>query len=421
MRSVSFFAKLVARAPVARSQALLKAARATGYGCVLVGVISYPSAASAYRTLADIEGGVDVTWAQPTVPFVLRAEPVGDLSVNAVQSAVIEGVRMWNSIECSSAAFDYRGLTLTDAARDDSVNTIQWIARGWDRFGGPQEAAVTDVAYTVTEDGGTLMEFDIYLNAQHFGWVSGLPTGDAKSIQTVVAHEAGHALGILHPCEGGALDVPACEGEHRDALMHPEYSEFVTALGEDDRAAVCHLYPGDETHRPDDDLTPNCEESVCRSGDVPLGDPCESHTDCYGGLCDEGGYCQAECRDSANCAYGACKSDRCVDMKPFGAECEYPSECLGRLCLQGDQGTSVCSRSCGAELECPFGWECAEIAGQDVCTPEQEILNSKGCGCWVGPGTSAPLSWSMPIWLALATWVGRRRCRAANESVRTES
>src|SRR5262249_17023075 len=143
----------------------------------------------------------------------------------------------------------------------DGINTIQWIFSGWTSRGlDPSAAGATDVQYEKGADGKwVIVEADIYLNAENHRWVaSGTPPTGLRDLASVLTHEMGHLLGLLHPCEpGGADGAPDCATDpaFAQATMYPIYDPAEVSLGDDDEAGACFLYPGNA-----------CEVAGCPAG-----------------------------------------------------------------------------------------------------------------------------------------------------------
>jgi Matrixin len=391
--------------------------------------------ARAYQTGADkaeLAGTAKVRWATNLVPYTLNDQvPVG-LTFEEVEEVAQRAFAVWSAPVCSGIVFSNASNTSDPARPGDGVNTIQWLFSGWQERGfDPAAPGITDVQYGKDEQGNwQIVEADTYLNAETQHWIKSGEQEGYVDLESVLVHESGHMLGLLHPCEpGGANGAPDCAAhpELTDDTMYPFYGAGEATLAPDDEAGVCFLYPGSDceitgcpsgnTCRPEGCLTPcgasfcavgeQCVEGACKganvcSGDacgrsgcqsdgdctanqqcktgscvgrLPSGDPCASDQDCAGGVCVEGAYCAAGCRSDVECAEGAtCTKissgkSACLSGKvPLGAPCDAANECIGGRCLARDGEAPLCTRSC-EEAACPAGWECAEVDGQNVCQP----------------------------------------------------
>jgi hypothetical protein len=281
--------------------------------------------------------------------------------------------------------------------------------------------------------------------------LSGTPADASRDFDSVITHESGHALGLLHPCEPGGSDgAPDCAHDllFANTTMYPIYNPVQASLAPDDVAGDCFLYPsgscevtgcpsgtecrsgacletcGATTCRPEERCTPfgckpkgdcagpDCDQVACTSdqpcppghrcllgicrGNSPNGDPCSSPRDCAGGMCN-GGSCSSP---GLSCSAGEASSACTESGKlPFGAACSSADDCLGGQCLAGADSHPVCSRVCGADSPCPGGWICDPVNQTPVCRP----LNFDGSGgCHVSVDRSAP-RWAARNFVLLAT------------------
>src|SRR6185503_12265255 len=100
--------------------------------------------------------------------------------------------------------FGYGGNTYVHASAADSENTIEWVSSGWATRGfDPQAAAVSDVQFAKSDAGGwQIVEADLYINGENFTWgLAGDNGHGTRDLYSVLTHEAGHLIGLLHPCE----------------------------------------------------------------------------------------------------------------------------------------------------------------------------------------------------------------------------
>lgn len=368
----------------------------------ILGTLLVPGAAHAYRTAGDLEQFADterVRWATPVIAFKIRESGAPGLLLEDVVETVRVAASRWEEAECTNLQFRYDGVTFEPATSGDRINTIEWITTGWTERGFPSGAAgTTDIVYELGTSGSwEIVEADVYVNATEFNWtLSDSGESGARDVSSVVTHELGHVLGLLHPCEGdGGNDAPSCGPDYQTFTMYPEYLAGQETLESDDKAGVCFLYEGEPCE--DDDCSeappvaqPECEDGaceapVCEGRCAADGDPCAANTDCDGGLCDNG-ICNRPCTSSDQCAYGfvcgvGTDERRCEgDTRPFGDACESPNDCMGNVCVDSELSGRLCSRACGNGFaECPNDWTCSTVAQRAVCVPPVD----EGCGCRV--------------------------------------
>jgi hypothetical protein len=261
------------------------------------------------------------------------------------------------------------------------------------------------------------------LNADHRVWrlqadPSQADAGpDDVDVLGVVTHEAGHVIGLLHPCEVDPkvdTSAPSCasDASFRRTAMYPLYSSAEAFLSGDDVRGVCFLYPLAAAASPMASgsamavgrdatacSTPAAKTSLATLDDAstlatPL-QPEPSPTDPR--VTDAGAACVAS---------QACVSDggTCHRAAQFGARCSKASACESRECLSGILSEPVCTRACNAQDACPSGWNCLTVDKRQVCVPAQH-------GCSTAGHPLATPSW-VGLWLvSLVCLVQRRRHR----------
>lgn len=439
--------------------------RVLSWGLVLSALLA-SSPAWAFRSgrdLSELSSTERVHFVSPSIGLQLQADIPAELSISAVDQTIKQALATWAAPNCSGVPFSYDGLTLIHAAPGDGINTIEWV-RDWESRGFPADAAgATDVQYVRLAGGDwSIAEADVYLNAE-FAWTTDVPRSSVeRDVLSVMTHEAGHVLGLLHPCEvGGAGGAPYCTASFLDATMYPIYSVGEATLAQDDIDGVCFLYErrscaetgcpqgkactpdgcraqcGDEIcaaetvctpkgcRRPDECTRPSCAGAACGSDD-----DCGSLDRCLNGLCAQKGAVGARCSETADCLVGTCLDGVCTrscasdgecgargacdqataTCRPtglgFGAACQAATECASGVCLEGAALSPVCSQACGESLPaCPGGWACDSVGGKAVCAP---VSIGGGCSTAVARPHVARFA-AISLMAALAAAYRRRR------------
>jgi hypothetical protein len=326
--------------------------------------------AHAYRTAADLpdfDGTPKVRWPSDTVEYVLNAEVPGGMSIDSVASTVQQALSAWTEPNCSVLKFRSAGTTSAKARPGDGLNTIQWVSRQWSEDGFPPDAAaLTDLQYEQQSDGAwSIVEADLYLNAERYQWVEAPAASDHQNLLSVVTHEAGHILGLLHPCEpGGADGAPACDSNpgFAETTMYPFYSAEQATLADDDIAGACFLYSGSR-----------CEVDGCRPGRTCTPEGCR--VECAGTICGELEVCvNAACRS----AEPPCDDSDCNEPKACetDADCPSPLHCVEQLCTVGPGAPGD---ACSSERDCAAGFCSASGACLGSCSSDDDCAAGISC------------------------------------------
>ena len=412
---------------------------------LLLAVLATAKAALAYRTASDapeFAGSGKVRWADDTIEYHLHARVPDGIAAYEVDRMLADAFSRWSEPACSAVRFASGGATLAPALPGDGENVIQWLTDDWTARGFASDAAaVTDLLYERTaDDAWQIIEADLYVNAETFLWtLIGQPPEGYRDVRSVVTHEAGHMLGLLHACETDGHDgAPRCgsDAEFSDVTMFPFYDASQAELAQDDIDGACFLYPretcdtagcAEGSRCVDGYCRPLCGDEVCGDDEVctssgcqpyddsldseRLGDPCSLASDCPGGLCGAAGYCTIACGGGAGCPSGAtCVAGECQpEADVLGAECVDSTGCLGGECLEEPGAEPMCTRRCnGGVAACPADWFCDAVDGVSVCRPERELMASGGGGCSVTPAPSH----SGRFWIiAVAAWATVRTLR----------
>lgn len=437
--------------------------------CSALTLVAAP--AWSFRTGEDspaLSGRGRLGWKVEMVPFSLATgqRPNG-LTEAQIEDALARAIETWSTPECSRLKPYFSGWTDVEPQGKDGENSIAWVD-DWAERGLPADApGNADVQYRGSDQDWEIAEADLYLNASDFEWSN---EGEAPSLEAVLTHELGHALGLLHPCEPEGEDgAPACENASSDVeatTMFPFYDAAGTSLSEDDIAGLCYLYPIDPEcsdcgrnevcvegecraecngelcedgavcgfwgctpedaclerdcvgQACDSDVADSCgplatcRGDVCVGGGRSWGDSCSSGADCADGACVER-VCQPLCLADQDCGAGTCAVDvgglarGCLESGAY----ERGSRCaLGEDCESGicilTEEGNKCTSSCDDSSSCPADWACKPVDKQKVCVPPAP---SEGCGVSQGRGPQGPSGWILVAAAVLATRKRQRR------------
>jgi hypothetical protein len=401
-----------------------------------------------------------------------RELPAG-VSQEDMEQALATALDAWKATACTAVEPYFAGWSADGPASKDGVNTIAWIA-DWGERGYPtQSPGYTDIQYHGHDGIWEIADADVYLDAASYDWT--LETERDTSLQAVLTHELGHALGLLHPCElDGAQGTPACSAASADELattMYPLYSAAQASPEADDLAGICYLYPAEGTCAPgcgpqtecvdgecrafcDDGLCQvgevcgywgcapegscterscdgqacenegscgplaSCEDGLCVSGKVPWGGACKASSDCQDGACVDH-VCQPPCRNDTECGPGTCtaavdeRPKGCVSSRAYatGLRCTVGEDCTTGLCLF-TASPAVCTVECRNKSTCPDDWSCRSVEGRDVCVPANYQV--AGGGCVLGspsPVGSGRYSWILACAVLTLSWRARSKRR----------
>ncbi len=372
-----------------------------------------------YRTageLPEFEGTERVKWTADAVHFEMFEDLPGEIPGSTAATIITESFAVWNETNCDQAFLEYTGTSDEPAEAGDGRNTIEWVSSGWeDRGFDASGAAAADVQYEKQDGEWVIVEADLYLNAEAHAWILDRTalSSDDQDLKSVLVHESGHVLGLLHTCEpDGADGAPEClpSSVYGDPTMYPYESPTQASLTSNDIAGLCFLY--EEPANCQSECTADCAaDGGCEAPVSPDGDPCADDGACASGVCD-GGYCIPACSTADDCGEGeTCSERRCVGGRgELGASCSVASDCYGNQCLAGVEEDPICTRTCSERDPCPTDWDCIDVNDRLVCAPLVPApMSSVGSCSVVGvPVASGPSALSP---LLLAAWLLRRARR----------
>jgi MYXO-CTERM domain-containing protein len=200
-------------------------------------VCTLDASAHAFQVKKNSKGHA-LRWAPEAidVSIAMDAVPSG-VDPGQAELAVRAAFQVWGDAIPTALSFDYSTMPSQSAKPNsrDHKNIIRWVAEAWDDDYDPDALAVTLTSYDPSS--GQITDADIVVNAEHYQWSAGaeLPSScrGLFDLQSVLAHEVGHLLGMAH------------DKEHREATMFPSSAACELKkrdLDDDDVAGVEHLY-----------------------------------------------------------------------------------------------------------------------------------------------------------------------------------
>jgi hypothetical protein len=196
---------------------------------VFLVLILFSASVCAFNLGKDSKGNF-FAWDVDSMPlrYWIHLENPSDKNNEVKVRAVIRAFESWEMRSLSLVSFRYSGITDADKAEFDGINLVTWVNHDWSY--NPDTIAYTTLWVT---DSGKILDADIELNAEFFGWSS---EGEMNKmdIHNVLTHEVGHFIGIEHSIESTVLSMfpIVMPGEVRKRVVKP-----------DDIKAAEFLYP----------------------------------------------------------------------------------------------------------------------------------------------------------------------------------
>ncbi len=198
--------------------------------CVVIvsGLLVCQAGAVGYTLERSPQGNL-LRWHRDRLQVGLVGELPPELDQAAVQTAVLQGFDVWCQVDGVGLEVEpmgYAGGPLPDAPSQGEI-LVGFVMDGWT---GPEDSpGITRLSYNAAT--GELVAALVLLNAESYQWSTDGSVG--MDVQNVVAHEAGHALGMGH-----SIQV-------EEATMYPRTKEGETSkrdLHPDDMAGIQVLY-----------------------------------------------------------------------------------------------------------------------------------------------------------------------------------
>ncbi len=297
------------------------------------------------------------------VPYTVNSTLSSDLSDSQCLEAIHGGFQVWTDISCAYMAWNPNGRTNNNSwGVDDQENVVSWREQSWD-----DSAAALAITSSIFNFQG-FIDTDIKYNGFHHTWAVIGESGLGTDVESVTAHEVGHALGLDHSSVSGSTMWPSTGPNDSSAR----------SLSQDDIDGACALYPsgGEAPVVPDDpppmqmgtaDFGESCAQELCLNPLFCVSDgmdqfcsqSCDSSTPCPDDY-----YCAQLSSGSGACAPGESPE---LERVGFNEPCGEQVACQADLICLSDDDESYCSGPCDQGL-CPEGMQCAGLqGGGDVC------------------------------------------------------
>lgn len=183
--------------------------------------------------------GIPLFWPSPCISYSIQKDASTEVSLTDTETIFATAFDTWTHAACGKGGtprvrLDYTGPIECKVheynQENGNANVIVYRDDDWPYTGGSNTLALTTVTYNL--DTGEIYDADMELNSfqEDFSLGDDAVTFDLLSIAT---HETGHFLGLSHSADVGAT-------------MYTDYkpgSINLRDLSEDDRAAICAVYP----------------------------------------------------------------------------------------------------------------------------------------------------------------------------------
>ncbi len=297
-----------------------------------------------------------------SVPYKANSSLSGDLADSDCLAAIQRGFQVWTDLSCSYMAWNYTGRTQIVAwGVSDGENVVSWREDSWD-----DSAAALAITSSIFNFQG-FIDTDIKYNGFHHRWAVVGSQGTGTDVESVTAHEVGHAIGLDHTNVSGSTMWPSTGPNDTSART----------LGQDDIDGACALYPsgGEAPVVPDE---PPPQEGTANFGESCAQELCVDPLFCVSDGMDQ--FCSQNCDSTTPCpnnyycaqlssGNGACAPGMApeVERVGFNEPCGEQIACEAGLICISDGDESYCSGPCNQGL-CPEGMQCAGLqGGGDVC------------------------------------------------------
>jgi Matrixin len=194
-----------------------------------------------------VRDGVPIKWKE--LPLVYRFHGGGSskLDTSSARAAVRSAFDAWENVECSKGRTSLRFREGSDIEDDKPLGKKEASEKfgiffrddEWPHDDADESLALTTQIYGKTS--GTIDYADIEINTADTDFRLTDDEGQEKvDLQAVVTHEVGHYIGLAHSNDPDSIMVARyCASADRCG----QSTDVARGLSEDDRKAVCTVYP----------------------------------------------------------------------------------------------------------------------------------------------------------------------------------
>jgi hypothetical protein len=222
---------------------------------LLVALLALPANAFAFECTLDKNSClVAPRWASRVVPYTIEAPPANSpVDLETFRRAVRASFDRWADPSCTDLVIE---------EQPASNNVIRIVTQNWGLLS--HRAAFTHLSFNGVT--GSISKATIDVNFEHHLFSADSCVSGALDLEAVLTHEAGHYIGLAHPCEYPAEELgmsaegdelPPCPKESCDSLLTRIDDPMNTILwptamscensfrelGPDDVEGVCSIYP----------------------------------------------------------------------------------------------------------------------------------------------------------------------------------
>lgn len=313
-------------------------------------LVAPPSPAHAYQFIssAGCSPGLGAAWKFPT-NWYLNSSGYSRLPFADMEAVMKAGVEVWTSPCCSSFASVYQGTASESAMGNSPKNIVSFFEDTWPRELGGRRSTIA-VTLVQSRPDCSIAFSDMVFNGVGFTFRLGSDT----DLQAIATHEFGHWLGLDHTSTRGSTMLPYYQG-----------GTSGRALGPDDEAGVCALYPGwCEGCEEDADCPPgrDCDNGACVIPSCAVNADCATGFFCSAGSCLPGCRTHLECGEDESCERGVCRA------KPTGCTicdtCSTDADCgtsRSYRCVDLGTGSNVCTKFCSDDSDCDGDSTCYQF------------------------------------------------------------